>query len=72
MNSPQQCEAISYGPLRDLHLSGLCMFMSMQIPRLMEFSGGGKWNVVNPVPANPRYQMHALKSEGGVFFLYLV
>jgi hypothetical protein len=54
--SATQYEAISYGPLLDSHSKGFCTFRSMQIPRLTELSGGGKRNVVNPVPIGPRDQ----------------
>ena len=64
-----QCEAISYGPSMDLQSVGLCTFMSMQIPRLTEFSGGGKRNVANPVPIDPGHQSQTLKGGGSVHYL---
>ena len=43
--------------------------MSMQIPRLTVFSGGGKWKVANPVPTVPKCQGHTIEREGEVFYL---
>ena len=61
-----QYEAISYGPSIDSHSDGFCTLRSMQIPRLTELSGGGKWNVVNPVPTNPKDVRHNLmRARGG-------
>ena len=63
--SATQYEAISYGPSMDFHSEGFCTFMSIQIPRLTELSGGGKWNVVNPVPIDPRGQRHTVTQMRG-------
>lgn len=61
--SATQWEAISYGPSTDLHSAGFRTFMSMQIPTLTEFSGGGRRKVANPVPTSPRNQGHTIECE---------